>query len=122
MFKGLNKNELELIVNEELTKEIIETADGSIQKVQHILSEENAKQYTLLNELRKEIGKKNKINALVKLTEIDFKNHNIEYLQQLLLKDNNFRGVHLIEQAKNKIKQNANEDIVKTMLGIELCN
>jgi hypothetical protein len=75
----------------------------------------------LLNDAIKCIKDRDKIELLIKLSEIDFKNNNIEYLQQSLLKDGNYTGVTLIESAKNKISQNANEDIVKTMLAIELC-
>lgn len=122
IFNRLTKQELESILHQNLTSDMVKVAEGSVKKIQHILSEENKEQYILLNDIRESIKKKDKINVIIKLTEIDFKKHDIEYLQQLLLKDNNYKGVLLIEKAKNKINKNANENIIKTALAIELCN
>lgn len=121
LFNGLSKRELEEITHRSLTDDIVSSTNGSVQKTLHILNGENESEYVLLNDAIKCIKDRDKIGLLIKLSEIDFKNNDIEYLQQLLLKYGNYTGVTLIESAKNKISQNANEDIVKTMLAIELC-
>lgn len=121
LFNGLSKKELEEITHRSLTDDLVISTNGSVERILHILNAENESEYMLLNDAIKCIKSKDKIGLLIKLSEIDFKNNDIEYLQQSLLKDGNYTGVTLIEGAKNKISQNANEDIVKTMLAIELC-
>ena len=59
------------------------------------------------------------LGAIKSIEQVSFKDdETFNYLQYLFMNDNNFAKIPIIENARNRMKQNANEDIVKQALNI----
>lgn len=104
--------------NVELDEDKLEYANGSL-KVAVELSKSEDNKYLKIDELYKHYKKQDKLGAITSIEQVNFKDdETFNYLQYLFMKDNNFEKIPLIENARNRMKQNANEDIVKQALNI----
>ena len=65
--------------------------------------------------------KKDILGAIKQIEDISLKDEEtFNYLQYLFMHASQFSKIQLIEQARNRMKQNANEDIVKQTLNIKI--
>jgi hypothetical protein len=65
--------------------------------------------------------KKDILGAIKQIEDISLKDEEtFNYLQYLFMHDRQFNNIRVVEQARNRMKQNANEDIVKQSLNIKI--
>lgn len=115
MKKYLNINQIDIEEN------ILEFSDGSIGTMINIVKQENRDNIAKIEDVVKNILLKNKIEILNIFKDLDFKNNIVvEYFEFLLLKNKLFSKIPLIEDVKNAIILNANEEMQKTKLAIKL--
>ena len=119
-FDSLSKKEIEEIIGEEISEEVILSANGSISKIKEILNKENIDNEEI-DSLVESIKNKDEIAVSLKLSKMSLKTMNLEYLKLMLLNNKLYYAVTYIEDAENKLKRNCNEDIVKMLLGLRLC-
>lgn len=106
--------------NLELSKSKLEYAGGSIKVAMDLASTEDNK-YIKLDELYSVYKNKDILAATQTIEQINFKDEDtFNYLQYLFMKDASYDKLQLIEESKNRMKQNANEDIVKQALNIKI--
>lgn len=121
-FGDLTKEDIKGIIGrDDIDNNILMEADGSAKKAISLLDEKSKEMYDKIKILVETIGKKQKIELILKLQEIDFKTADIEYIQKLLLQEKNYTAVRYFEEAKLELTRNANEEMVKTALAIRLC-
>ena len=119
-FDSFSKKEIEEIIGEEISEEVILSANGSISKIKEILNKENIDNEEI-DSLIESIKNKDEIAVSLKLSKMSLKTMNLEYLKLMLLNNKLYYAVSYIEDAENKLKRNCNEDIVKMLLGLRLC-
>ncbi len=104
--------------NVQLDDNKLEYANGSFKVAVELTKAEDNK-YLKIDELYKCYKKKDMLGAMKTIEYVSFKeDETFNYLQHLFMKDNNFAQILVIENARNRMKQNANEDIVKQALNI----
>lgn len=114
------KSKLNLMMNKQLSSDKLEYAQGSM-KIALDLAKEDNNEYDKIEELYKYIKDNDKINAIRKIDEVNFKNdETFRFLEYLLFNDKNYSKIEIVEKAKKRMKQNANEDMVKTTFVINL--
>lgn len=102
----------------ELDESKLEYANGSL-KVATELSKVDDNKYLKLDELYKHYRKQDMLSAMKCIEQVSLKDdETFNYLQYLFMKDNDFSKIQIVENARNRMKQNANEDIVKQSLNI----
>lgn len=96
--------------------------DGSIGK---LLSLKEESSYELFKQAEKLVGlfkNKEELNAIKLLDNISLKTTNIlEYLEYLFYEHKMYDKINEIEKAKEKLIYNGNEDIVRTVMAINIC-
>ena len=122
VFNKLTNSDVEAILankfNLEISSRKLEYASGSL-KVALDLGDTEENKYTKLDELYSCYKEKNMLGAMKCAEQINFKDEEtFNYLQYLFMQDNLYDKVQLVEKARNRMKQNANEDMVKQMLNI----
>ena len=61
------------------------------------------------------------LKAIKQIEQVNFKDEEtFNYLTYLFMQDNLYNTIHIIEKARNRMKQNASEDMVKQALNIYL--
>jgi len=96
--------------------------DGSIGKLVKLTQDEEFNLFKQTEEILENIKNKNELQVLKLLDKISFKNTEaLDYLEYLLYLNNLYDELFLVEEARNKMKYNANEDILKTVLAINTC-
>lgn len=121
-FNNLSNSDILAILKERYDSEIdegkLEYANGSL-KVAVELSKTEDNKYAKIDELYKCYKKQDMLGAIKSIEQVTFKDdETFNYLQYLFMKDNNFSKIPIVENARNRMKQNANEDIVKQALNI----
>ena len=124
MFNKLNSQDVEskinLMFNKKLSQDKLDYADGSL-KVAIELSKEDNNEFLKLEELYKFIKAKDKTSSIKIIDEISFKNEEtFRFLEYLVLKDKSYNKIEIIEHARKRMKQNANEDMVKLAFVINM--
>lgn len=105
--------------NIEASDSMVRFSQGSIAALIE-LTNENQK-FSAFNDIIKCIEKKDVINLMELLKIVNFKKQlDVEYLEFLLLNSNMYDKISFIEEAKKNILLNANEDMQKTKLVIDL--
>ncbi len=95
--------------------------DGSLKKALLLEQEENKNEFQEIIKLVNYIEKGYKLKALKHIDNISIKNnYKLDYLQYILYFKKMYKGVTEVEKTKKRIKYNGNEDIVKTMLVMNL--
>lgn len=123
-FSSLCSSDILAILKEKYNIEIdenkLEYANGSL-KVALELSKADDNKYLQIDELYKCYKKQDMLGAIKSAEQVNFKDdETFNYLQYLFIKDNSFEKIPIIENARNRMKQNANEDIVKQALNIHI--
>ena len=121
-FSNLSNSDTLAILKEKYDVEIdeskLEYAKGSL-KVAVELSKADDNKYLKIDTLYKCYKKKDMLGAIKAIEQVSFKDdETFNYLQYLFMKDNCYDKIPIVENARNRMKQNANEDIVKQALNI----
>lgn len=96
--------------------------DGSIGKLVKLTNQEEYDLFNQIEQVVDNLKKKNELQVLKLLDKVSLKNTSaLDYLEYLLYLNNLYNEVFLVEEAKNKLVYNANEDILKTVLAINTC-
>lgn len=104
--------------NVELDESKLKYANGSL-KVAVELSKSEDNKYLKIDELYKYYKKQDMLGAIRCIEQVNFKDdETFNYLEYLFMKDDDFDKIPLVENVRNRMKQNANEDIVKQALNI----
>ena len=124
VFDNLTDSEIEIAVKMLTDKEIssskLEYANGSLKVALDLVKEENNR-YDNILDLYRFIIKKDKLSAMSKIEEVNFKDvETFNYLEYLLMKDKIYDKISIVEKAKRRIEQNANEDMVKQSFIIKM--
>lgn len=123
-FNRLSDGDIEVLLKEnndlKITESKLAYARGSI-KVAIELSNTEDNKYLKLDELYSCYKKKDILGAMKLIDQVSFKDdETFNYLQYLFIKDSFYDKIPIIEKARNRMKQNANEDIVKQSLNINI--
>lgn len=106
--------------NLNIDKTKLDYASGSL-KVALELSTEQDNKYLKIDELYKCYKNKDMLGAMKRIEQINLKDdETFNYLQYLFVQDKAFDKIPIIENARSRMKQNANEDIVKQALNIHI--
>lgn len=121
-FNRLSNGDIESLLaskyNLEISNSKLEYAGGSLKVAIELGNTEDNK-YLKLDELYSCYKKKDILNAMKHAEQVSFKDEEtFNYLQYLFMQDNDYSKIQCIEKARNRIKQNANEDMVKQALNI----
>lgn len=96
--------------------------DGSVGKLIKLTQEEEFNLFKQTEDIVENIKNRNELQVLKLIDKISFKNTDaLDYLQYLLYLNNLYNELFLVEEARNKMKYNANDDILKTVLAINTC-
>lgn len=123
-FNRLSNLDVETILKSkydlELPKDKIDYAGGSLKVAIELGSTEDNK-YEKLDKLYSCYKKKDMLSAMKAIEEVSFKDdETFNYLQYLFMQDKFYDKIQLIEKARNRMKQNASEDMVKQALNINI--
>ena len=123
-FANLSNEDIQAVLmnkyNLEISNSKLDYANGSLKVAIELASSEDNK-YLKLDELYSHYKKKDMLGAIKQMEEISLKDEEtFNYLQYLFMQDRQFNNIRVVEQARNRMKQNANEDIVKQSLNINI--
>lgn len=100
---------------------VLEYADGSISTLLNMISEDNKLKLEEIEKAINAILEKSVLKFMNAIKELDMKDNLVtEYMEFLLLKNNMYNKIELIEKTKKAILLNANEDMQKTKLAISI--
>ena len=121
-FNRLSNSDIEALLtskyNLEISNSKLEYADGSLKVAIELANTEDNK-YVKLDELYSCYKKKDILKAMKHSEQINFKDEEtFNYLQYLFMQDKKYEAIPMIEKARNRMKQNASEDMVKQALNI----
>ncbi len=104
----------------EISSSKLDYANGSLKVAAQLSSLEDNK-YIKIDELYSCYKNKDALNAIKIIDQISFKDdETFNYLTYLFMQDKQYAKISIIEKARNRMKQNANEDIVKQALNISI--
>lgn len=123
-FNRLSDEQIEVLLkekyNEEISSNRLNYANGSLKVAFELVNEQDNK-YEKLDELYRCYKKKDMLQAMKQIEQISFKDdETFNYLAYLFMQDNLYDKIPVIEKARNRMKQNASEDMVKQALNIYL--
>lgn len=96
--------------------------DGSIGKLLSLKEESSYELFKQAEKLVELFKNKEELNAIKLLDNISLKTTNIlEYLEYLFYEHKMYDKINEIEKAKEKLIYNGNEDIVRTVMAINIC-
>lgn len=123
-FEQLSDNEVEEYIRKNelsIDKQLIDFSQGSISTLVDISKEENKQKIYNVSNLFESIKSGNKFEVIDMLKDISLKDELImEYIEFLMLKNSMYDKISLIENTRRAVLNNANEDMQKTKLVIEL--
>ena len=106
--------------NLQISSDKLDYAGGSLKIAIELASAENNK-YLKLDELYSCYKRKDILGAIKQIEEISLKDEEtFNYLQYLFMQNGQFDKINVVEKVRNRMKQNANEDIVKQTLNIKI--
>ncbi len=113
-----NLNNIENVFDYSMKKYI----DGSIGKAVILKDESNYELFKQTEKLVEMFKNKEELNSMKLLENISLKSSNVlEYLEYLLYEEKMYQEIYEIEKAKEKLQYNGNEDIVRTVMAINIC-
>lgn len=116
--KYCNIKNLDILLDNEMKLYI----DGSIGKLASLNDKDNYELFKLTEKLVEILKHKEELNSIKMLENINLKTTNVlEYLEYLLYYNNLYKCIFEIERAKAKLQYNGNEDIVKTIMAVNIC-
>lgn len=113
-----NLNNIENVFDYSMKKYI----DGSLGKAVILKDESNYELFKQTEKLVEMFKNKEELNSMKLLENISLKSSNVlEYLEYLLYEEKMYQEIYEIEKAKEKLQYNGNEDIVRTVMAINIC-
>lgn len=123
-FDKLSLNEMQIYMNKNgltVENEVLEFVDGSLSMLENMLSEDNIAKIEKIKYSIVAIKEKSFLKFIDSIKDLDFKNElTIQYIEFLLLKNNMYDKIELIENTKKALLVNANEDMQKTKLALKI--
>lgn len=105
----------------QLDKKMIEYAKCSYERADKLGEEINFEMFKIAERVSNLVGKKNSIDIIIMIDKISLKDGLfLDYLENILYLDGNISKLKYIEKATYRLKQNGNEDMIKTIIAIEL--
>lgn len=112
---------LKINLNKEITNEKLDYANGSLNLAIELVENVDNNKYNQLDEMYKCIKNKDKLKLTKSIEQINFKDEEtFNYIQHLFYIDRLYDKITCVEQARKRMKQNANEDIVKQAFSIKV--
>ena len=123
-FGRLSNSTVEAVLKNEYNLEISESkldyANGSLKVAIELASIEDNK-YLKIDELFACYKRKDMLNAIKHIEQVSFKDEEtFNYLEYLFMQGRLYDKIQIVENARNRMKQNASEDIVKQALNIHI--
>jgi len=115
-FARLKPSEIDLLTEIQVGKKLSmpqqEYANGSLKIALELLKDDN--KYDKINMCLSKIKSKDKLGTMKALEEVNFKDdETFKYFEYLFLKESRFECIPIVEYARRRMLENANEDIVK---------
>lgn len=105
----------------ELNEKMIEYSKHSYEKADMLGEAKNFELFKVAEKVSSISGKNNAVDMMLLMDKISIKDGLfLDYLENILYIEGNILKLKYIERAVQRLKQNGNEDIVKTMIAIEL--
>jgi len=105
----------------ELDEKMIQYAKYSYEKANELAEEKNYQMFLVAETISGLVGKNNSVDVILMLDKISIKDGLfLDYLENILYLDGNISKLKYIEKAVQRIKQNGNEEIIKSRIAIEL--
>lgn len=105
----------------ELNDNMVEYAKSSFEKADKLGKVENFQMFLTAEKVSKLVSKNSSVDIILLIDKISIKDGAfLDYLENILYYDNHILKLKYIEKAFQRLKQNANEDIIKTIIAIEL--
>ena len=109
-------------IENKFTDNMLRYIDGSIGKLVSLLSEEEFNLFNRAEEIINCVKGKKELEIIKLMDKISLKNTSmLDYLQYLLYFNGLYEYIFEIEKAKQKLRYNGNEDVIKTVLIINMC-
>ena len=123
-FNRLSNSDIQSVLaskyNLEISNSKLDYANGSLKVAIELSSTEDNK-YLKLDDLYSRYKKQDMLGAMKCIEDISFKDEEtFNYLQYLFMQDRRYNKIQIIEKARNRMKQNASEDMVKQALNINM--
>lgn len=123
-FNRLSNNDIEVLLKEKynlsITESKLDYARGSLKVAIELSSVEDNK-YLKIDELYSCYKKKDMLSTMKVVEQVNFKDdETFNYLQYLFMQDSLYDKIAVVEKARNRMKQNAAEDMVKQALNIKI--
>lgn len=123
-FNRLSDGEIESLLkakyNIVLSEDKLNYADGSLKVAIDFANTEDNK-YVKIEQLYSCYKNKDMLNAIKNIEQVNFKDEEtFNYLGYLFMQDKYYNKIPIVEKARNRMKQNASEDIVKQSLNIHI--
>lgn len=122
-FKALKSAEIDLLTEKEVGKKLEEDsheyANGSLKIALELLKDDN--KYDKINTCFSKIKNKDKLGIMKALEEVNFKDdETFKYFEYLFLKNSKYEAIPIVEYARRRMLENANDDIVKQAFMIKM--
>ena len=116
-FEGIALEELKSYIynkyNIVFNDNILEYLNGSIGKAENIINNKLLEKFEMVDELYRLLKELETIKVLMYSVNINFSNNDLlDYLEYILFRDNKYKCVKIVENAKNRLKFNGNYDII----------
>lgn len=115
-FEGISKNIVNNYLlstfNTTLDDNILEYIDGSIGKALNIINNNLTQKYKNIEKLYEIISSKDILEVLKYVSNVNFDDDLLDYLEFILYKRDKYNCIKIIENAKNRLKFNGNYDII----------
>ena len=116
-FEGIALEELKSYIynkyNIVFNYNILEYLNGSIGKAENIINNKLLEKFEMVDELYRLLKELETIKVLMYSVNINFSNNDLlDYLEYILFRDNKYKCVKIVENAKNRLKFNGNYDII----------
>ena len=123
-FNRLTNDTIEILLKSKYDLQISNSklayASGSLKVALELCSTEDNK-YVKIDELYSCYKKRDMLNAMKSIEQVSLKdNETFNYLTYLLMQDKQYNKIQIVEKARNRMNQNASEDIVKQALNISM--
>jgi len=120
-FNRICDSDIEKIAGFNISSSLLKYSEGSLNKILQSKEESVKEKYEIIEKIAQSIKNKDKYEVVQGLKNISIKDEALDYLEYLLLKQGNYSAISKIEGARVKVQDNANDEIMATVLAIELC-
>ena len=109
-------------IQDDFTESMLDYIDGSFGKLIKLKEKDNFELFKVAEDIVKYVKENDQLKLFTCLDKVSLKNTDIlDYLQYLMYKEELTSDIFEIENARKKLKYNGNEDIIKTILILNIC-